>query len=232
MKTVSVLKYTFTAIGLAMLIGTFLLYSNTRDFLKTAITTDGTVVALVPSRSSNSVTYAPVIQFQDKTGRLVEFMSSSSSNPPSYDEGEKVEVFYQASAPESARINGFFSLWGLPTILGGLGILFFLVGFSIIVFGRLKNRKAESLRKYGMPVKAKIKSVYIDRAFTVNGRNPYKISAEWQCPQSAEIHVFNSDNIWFDPTDRIVDEEVTVLIEKENPKKYHVDISSLPETAG
>lgn len=232
MKTISVLKYTFTAIGLAMLIGAFLLYSNTQDFLKTAVTANGTVVALVPSRSGDSVTYAPVVQFQDKTGRLIEVKSSSSSNPPSYYEGEIVEVFYQERAPQDAKINGYFSLWGFPTILGGLGILFFLVGFSIILFGKLKNNKVEFLKKNGLPIKAKIKSVFVNGSLTVNGRNPYKISAQWECPESSEVHVFNSENIWFDPTDHISDEDVTVLIEKDNPKKYYVDISFLPKLAG
>lgn len=45
------------------------------------------------------------------------------------------------------------------------------------------------------------------------------------------MHVFVSDCIWFDPTDHIDTDELTVLIDKDSPKKYYVDISFLPEVA-
>ncbi|WP_160152282.1 DUF3592 domain-containing protein [Microbulbifer sp. ALW1] len=231
MKAVSIIKFVFTAIGLAMLAGAFFFFTSTQDFLKSAASADGTVVALVPSRSSDSVTYAPVVQFMDKNGVLIEFRSSSSSNPPSYHEGEVVEVLYPESAPQRAKINGFFSLWGGATILAGLGSVFLIVGLSIIVFGNLKNKKIAFLKKNGTPVKARLKSIDLNHSLKVNGRSPYQINVQWENPEKSEVHVFRSENIWFDPTDHIADEEITVLIEKDNPKKYYVDISFLPKLA-
>lgn len=232
MKTISTVKYVFTAIGCAMLVGAFFLYSNTQDFINNAEIANGRVIALVPSRSSDSVTYRPVVQFQSVRGELIEFTSSTGSNPPSYYEGETVEVLYPTFAPRDAKINGFFSLWGMSAIVGGLGLLFFIVGGAIILVGKLKNNKVAFLKENGIPVKAKFTSVDINESLTVNGRNPYKISAQWKCPEKSEVHIFRSDNIWFDPSDHIDDEEITVLIEKGNPKKYHVDISFLPKVAG
>lgn len=130
-----------------MLIGAFFLFTNTQDFLKNALTADGTVVELIRSRSSDSNTYRPVVKFETKDGSIIEFTSSSGSNPPSYSEGEIVEVLYQGWSPEQAKINGFFSLWGVPTILGGIGAVFFIVGFSIILLGSLKGKKIEYLKK-------------------------------------------------------------------------------------
>jgi hypothetical protein len=227
----SIVKYFLSLIGLSMLIGSFFLYQNTQDFLKDALQAEGTVIELVRSRSSDSTTYRPVVEFKTQSGSVIEFTSSSGSNPPSYSKGEVVSILYHESSPEQAKINGFFSLWGLPLILGSLGAVFFLVGFSIIFSSRLNGKKIEYLRKNGMPIKAKFQNVGINDALRVNGRSPYQIYAQWQNPSTSEIHLFNSENIWFDPTDHINNDELTVFIEKNNPAKYYVDISFLPKVA-
>jgi len=57
--------------------------------------TEGTVTELIRVESSDSITYKPVIEFNNQNGSLIEFTSSSSSNPPSYSRGETVEVLYE-----------------------------------------------------------------------------------------------------------------------------------------
>jgi len=231
MKTISILKYTFTLVGIAMLAGAFYSYSSTQQFLAEAMTSNGKVVELIRSRSSDSVTYRPVVQFVAVDGSSIEFTSSSGSNPPSYSRGQSVEVLYRESEPEKAKINGFFSLWGLAAILGGLGAVFFAIGTSVFLFGRFKSNKIEDLKRSGRPVRAAFQSVDKNTGFKVNGRSPYQISAQWQNPATAEIHIFKSDNIWFDPTNYIDRDELTVLLDKDNLKKYYMDISFLPKQA-
>ncbi|MNC77488.1 hypothetical protein D3C75_1294550 [compost metagenome] len=57
------------------------------------------------------------------------------------------------------------------------------------------------------------------------------IRSQWLNPRTSEVHLFESDNIWFDPSDYLKDESISVFIDKKNPKKYHVDISFLPKIA-
>ncbi|HEC12850.1 MAG TPA: DUF3592 domain-containing protein [Acidiferrobacteraceae bacterium] len=231
MNALSIIKYVFSAIGLGMLIGAYFLYQNTQSFLESAAVTNGSVVELVRSRSSDSTTYAPVVQFKTESGALVEFTSSTSSNPPGYSKGESVEVFYLPSNPQKAKINGLFSLWGAALIVGILGGVFFLVGGGIALTTFLKNRKNEYLRKQGTPISAKFLSVEINRNIRVNRRSPFRVLAQWQNPATSEIHVFKSNNLWFDPTDHIPDRDITVFIERNNPDKYLVDLSFLPKLA-
>ncbi|MNH47046.1 hypothetical protein D3C79_1101060 [compost metagenome] len=66
---------------------------------------------------------------------------------------------------------------------------------------------------------------------SVNGRHPYVIRSQWLNPRTSEVHLFESDNIWFDPSDYLKDESISVFIDKKNPKKYHVDITFLPKIA-
>ena len=235
MKTLNIIKYVFTIIGALMLMGTFFLFKSTNDFLKTSITAQGTVINLLPTYSSsssdNSITYKPLVEFTDKNGNPYEFASSTSSNPPSYNVGEAVEVLYNPQSPHDAKIKGFFSLWGGATILGILGLVFFLVGAAFFVSNKRKDNKLKDLKLNGKRIETDFKSVDINYSIAVNNRNPYQIISQWQNPATSKIHVFTSDNIWFDPTDHINTETIKVLIDKQNPKRYVMDISFLPEIA-
>jgi hypothetical protein len=234
MKSVDVIKlvkYTFLAVGIGMLAGTVFLYTNTNAFLKDAIKAEGTVIELIPSYSDGSTTYRPAVRFIDQQGKAIEFASSSSSNPPSYSEGQTVEVLYRPDAPQKAEINGFFSLWVDSVILGGLGTAFFTVGASLVTLPMLKGRKENYLKQQGTPIQTEFKSVEINTMLSVNDRHPFQVITQWQNPSTSEIHVFESDNIWYDPSEFITNQRITVFIEKENPKKYFVDLSFLPKMA-
>lgn len=231
MKVFPILKYTFGVISLVLLGGAYFLYQNTQEFLGSALSAQGSVIELARSYSSDSITYAPVVEFTTRNGQAITFTSSTSSNPPSYSVGESVEVFYQENEPRKARINGFFSLWGASTILAGIGSVFFLTGTGIIIAERRKQQKIAELRRSGISIQAKIQNIEINHSTKVNGKSPYVIHAQWQNPATGEIHVFDSDNIWFDPTDFVRSDEISVLIDRQNPSKYHMDISFLPKLA-
>lgn len=230
MRVVLIMKYVFAVIGLGMLISAFYLYKNTNDFLNNSQTTSGIVVELVSSKSKdNSTLYKPVIEFRTKDGELIEFTASAASNPPSYLKGEAVQVFYKADAPYQAKVKGFFSLWGGTIIFAGIGLSFFIVGISMLITRELNKQKINTLKMQGTQIKAKIQEVSINRSYEVNGRSPYQIHAQWLNPSTSKVHIFKSDNLWFDPSDYIESDKISVLIDKRNPKKYYVDTSFLPE---
>jgi len=231
MRAIAIVKYVFTVIGIAMLVGAFFLYRNTSVFLEEAISANGTVVDLVESRSSDSTTYRPKVRFTTQNGKEVEFTSSTGSSPPSYSRGETVVVRYRASEPERARIDGFFSLWGGAIILGGMGGVFFLIGGGILLATSRAGRKDEDLKEHGTPVQTKFQSVELNEAYSVNGRHPFRVTTQWQNPSTSKVHVFQSRNLWFDPSEFVKDRPITVYIDSGNPKKYYVDLSFLPQLA-
>ncbi|TGN38503.1 DUF3592 domain-containing protein [Marinobacter confluentis] len=231
MRVYDFLKLVFSIVGGALLLGAFAAYQSTSGFLVDALEVPGTVTDLVYDRSGDSSAYYPVVQFEDATGRPIEFRSSSGSNPASYNVGEKVPVLYTPGEPESARINGFFSLWGLPLIVGILGGAFFLVGVLMILVPLIRRSRGARLRETGQLVVAKIQGVEQNTGLVMNGQSPFRIVTQWQNPATASVHVFRSDNIWFDPTDHIPGESVNVYIHPDNPKRYWVDTSFLPKMA-
>ena len=146
-KYISLIKYTFAIIGLFLLVGACVSFFSTKEFIRTAEMTLGTVVDLrrsmsrsrsisdSNSRLRNSFSYAPVVQFQSNDGRSITFISSTSSNPPGYSRGETVDVLYKPLSPEQAKIRSFFSLWIEVLVSGILGSIFFLIGVFIIFLG-------------------------------------------------------------------------------------------------
>ena len=231
MTSVGIIRYGFTVLGIVLLLVALYLVQITRTFLAEASTAHGTVIELVRNRSSNSNTYAPVVRFVTQAGESVEFTSSTSSNPPGYSEGERVEVLYRIAAPQAARINGFFSLWLGPIIAGGLGAVFTLIGGALLLGPMRAARKQADLRQRGTRIVTTFQSVEQNTRLSVNGRHPFRVLTQWTNPATSQIHVFESENLWFDPTAHINARDIGVYIERGNPKRYYVDLSFLPQLA-
>lgn len=233
MKKSSIVNYIFVAIGFCLLVGAFFSYQNSKFFLQGSISANGTVIAIdrssSPGKKGKSPSYHPVISFTTESGEPIEFRSSTGRGKNTYTKGQIIEVLYQQAAPRQARMNSFFSLWGATLILAGLGAVFFALGYSIIFFSKRKEKKIVYLKKHGISVEATFNNVAVNTSLKVNGKSPYQIIAHWQDPKTSSVHQFNSDNIWFDPTNYVKAEKITVLTERNNPKKYHVDIDFLPE---
>ncbi len=222
-------KYTFALIGFALLFGAYTSFQSSQRFIAQALVAEGTVIELISSRSSDSITYRPRVTFSAQDGQRYEFVSSSGSNPPSYSRGERVTVLYSADNPNNAQLNGFFSLWGLTLILGVMGAVFFAIGGGMVALKWRGEQRRAHLQQHGQRILADFVSVEHNTQLKVNGRSPFRILCQWHNPSSREVHLFKSDNLWFDPSKLITQEQMTVMIDKQNPKHYWVDVSFLPK---
>jgi len=231
MKALRIIRYVFTLVGLVLLIGAAVSWNSTRQFIAQAVEVQGTVIALEESRSSDSYVYHPVVAFVDRQGTAREFRSSVGSNPPSYAEGEGVEVLYLPSDPQTARIHGTSSLWLGSIVLGGLGAVFFLIGAICFYVVHANARKRASLMKHGRRVEAQVQDVIVNESLSANGRSPFQIVTQWLDPETGLLHIFKSENIWFDPSTYIETEKIGVFVDRANPKRYVVDTSFLPKLA-
>ncbi|GAB2879421.1 hypothetical protein GCM10027046_04210 [Uliginosibacterium flavum] len=226
-----IFQYIFGGIGAVILIIALIWFANTRSFLSEAQRASGVILELVASESDDSTVYHPVVGYQTPDGENRFFKSSAGSNPPAYDEGEEVEVLYSPAKPDDARINSFFSLWGGPLIVGGLGLIFFAVGVGIWVIALRGTRREARLRKLGHVVEAAYLRVEENTGLEVNGTNPWRIVCQWQNPKTQKLHVFFSQNLWFNPESHIDRQNIPVFIDPLNPRSYCVDTSFLPKLA-
>ncbi|MEI6894962.1 MAG: DUF3592 domain-containing protein [Colwellia sp.] len=228
MKLISKIKIISPIIGICFIIAAALLAKSTSNFITFSASVEGEVIGLVESISNGSVTYAPVVGFFTLNESYYEFESSVSSSPPAYRVGESIGILYLTTDPNEAKINGFFSLWGGAVILALFGVVFLSIGIGIIGFSLLKKRKGKYLIEHGLKVEATISKVEINYTVQVNGRSPYRIFAKWLDPKSNKLYVYKSKNLWFDPTDYIESETITVYVDKQKPQNYFLDVSFLP----
>jgi hypothetical protein len=233
MKVLKIVSGVFSAIGTGMLVASFFVFSNTTSFISRAVEADGRVTDLERSRSSSSsggssTTYRPVVEFTTATGKHIEFVSSVGSSPPSYRVGEAVKVLYHPADPQRARIKSFFQLWFGFLIVFALGLVFATIGLGMIFVRRRGKVRAEWLRQHGRRMKTAFKGVELNQSLRVNGRSPYQIVSQFSDPASHTVRLFQSENIWFDPSEYIKGEAIDVLVDPNDAKKYVMDISFLP----
>ncbi len=226
-------KFAYIALGIgALLLFTSLaLWNKTRAFVARAATAPGVVTELIEVRDKDggSSTYRPAVKFTAADGTDVTFTSSYSSRPPAYDVGETVVVLYEPRDLQGARIRGFGSLWLGCVILAGLGAVFSVIGASILYAGRASGQKRDYLMAYGNALQTEIQGVDRNTSLAVNGRNPWRITSQSLDPATNKIRIFHSEDLWFDPSKFITGKHVTVLLDPRDPKRYHMDVSFLPE---
>jgi len=101
-------------------------------FRQDALQAPGEVISLSENCDDEGCAYSPVVRFTTLDGKTAYYDSSFSSNPPEYQIGERVAIYYQSENPEKAIIDGEGSVLRIVfMIVGGLIILAGLVFFSV-----------------------------------------------------------------------------------------------------
>ena len=80
------------------------------------------------TRELQFTAYQAIVRFSDQRGRAVTFADSISFNPPSFQVGQTVRVFYDPQQPQHAMIDRGQNNWVVPAIAGIFGGLMLLGG--------------------------------------------------------------------------------------------------------
>ena len=234
MKILKIIGFILILVGLIMLLVSGIAFFSARNFIRDSVVTTGTVVDLVLEDSMSDdmgPVYHPVVSFMTHDGETVEFKASYGSNPPRYSRGDEIKVRYDAYNPHKARLDSFFDLWGIPIIFGAIGFVIIDAGITILVISALSSRKEKWLRESGKAIVTEFQAVEVNTSTRVGNRHPYQIVSQWLDPSTNKVYVFKSKDIWFNPEEFIQSSEIRVLIDPNNPKKYLMDTSFLPESA-
>lgn len=215
-----ILPVIIMALGLALLVGSGFAIRSELKFRDGAIETDGRVVEMMSRTSrdsdrSTSRTYAPVFTFALPNGKLQRAEGSVWSNPPCCTVGETVRVRYRPEAPERAQMTGFMESWFVATLLGGMGLVFTLVGWAVRGLGRRGGAVApaglvmagSALPGGGMmaPVAApaNVMTFAVPLVGLRRDHGPagpaWILQARWSDPRSGMQRLFESMPIPFDP---------------------------------
>ena len=216
----------FALVGTGMAIGTYYAWSSSNELVNDGIRTAGTVIDLEYRRDDDGGgTYAPVVEFRDENGQRQLYRSSAGSNPPSYDRGEQVVLYYKRGTPERAMIDSFSDRWFLPLITGVFTLAFGGAGYTILFFMIRRWKRVRWLKAHGAAIEAEFKRSYRDTSTTVNGRHPWRIEAKGYHPATRRKEHFVSDQIWSDLSDALAGKTVRVLVDPANAGYHYVDLS-------
>ena len=225
----------FSGIGALFLALGIFFYVDSQRFTTESVPTQGVVVDTILSTSTETsgrrteVSY-PVVRFGTAEGDTLVFKSGTGRYPPKYRVGDVVAVRYRPESPGKARIDDASSLLMLPLIFGGMGGLFFVMGWVFILVNLRQRRIREKLKVDGIDVSAEIIGVERDPGITKNGVHPFRIQAQWQHPETQAIPLFRSDPIWFDPKRFIHQSHVAVKVDMDKPSRHLMDLSFLPQS--
>ncbi|MDQ6471855.1 DUF3592 domain-containing protein [Flavobacterium sp. LHD-80] len=219
-SSISIMKYIFCIIGLVLLAVAFSKYQEKMAFIKKAAVGQGKIEDIVSDDTS-------IVSFTTKKGKQIQFTSYNSINPLSNDEDKIVEVLYDPVNPTKAKVNNFGSLYLASSVLALAGTVFFLTGFSFFRSDYFKRKKIYYLHQNGKRIATKFNGLQLNMHVTVNGSHPYFICSKWLDLTTNKTYLFESDDIWLDPTEFSITHEIIVLIDPKDPNRYHMDISFL-----
>jgi hypothetical protein len=220
----------FVAIGTLLLLSGFFIAFIHSTFDRKIAKTTGYVVEM--SRSPNGRRFAPVVEYRTPDGVTRRYKYRKHSTTPAFKMNEAVLVYFDPEKPDDrVLISVLWGEWVERLIFGGMGGVFSVFGWGgYYVFWR-REKKRMALRVSGQPILANKMGVEKKRTYRVNGRYPYVIRAKWRDPQTQEVHVFESDPIWFDPSPFINTKKIKVMIDPHDARKYWMDTTFLPEMA-
>lgn len=99
-------------------------------FLSDARSTEGEVVRLVESASSNTdgVSYKPEIRYAVPGGETFTRTTTWSTNPPVYRVGDRIKVLYDPDDPGTMVPDDFMGKWLMTLIFLGVGNILTIIG--------------------------------------------------------------------------------------------------------
>lgn len=216
----------FAAFGLIFAgIGGYFFVKDQR-LAASGVRASGEVVALHESYDSDGDrTYAPVFVFQDANGTRHEVTSSVKTSPPAFSRGEAIEVIYDPALPGQAVIDSFTQRHLFPLAFGGMGGVFAAIGLGLAYAYHRRRKIIADLKQRGMRINAEFQRCYLDTSVKINGRSPYKVTAQATHPATGKLASFKSDAIWVNLSDELRGRTVPVMVDHAHPKRHWIDLS-------
>lgn len=219
--TLKIIQYVF---ALGSVVGLGLAGYSTfqvQEFLKNTAVTTGYVSQLVGTDSK-----APFVTFQiNRT--TYSFKSSVSSNPPRYKLNQDVPVVYKVTDPNQARINTPFELWFEPGLLTVMSVVFGAIGFGLIIYARKRKKEIYHLKNFGNRIETTFVRVDVNRNTRVNNKHPYQVISQAIDPTTGNTLEYKSENLWEDPSEKIAEQTIMVMVDPKKPSSYYMELPFL-----
>lgn len=220
----------FLAVGLCIIGASGLTWKAQRDIFDNGIRTKAQVIDLQYIRDDEGDgSWAPIFAFRDQQGKNHIYRPNSSSNPPAYSRNEIVDIVYLPDQPERAVVDDFTGRWLLPTFLLCFGGLFAAMGGTVMAIDRSSRRAENRMRDEGTLVMAEVTGCHPDSSLNVNGRTPWRVSAQAKDETSGKYKSYLSPPIWIDLSKPLKGKSVRVMVDPSGADDYWMDLTDYIE---
>ncbi|MBQ2955677.1 MAG: DUF3592 domain-containing protein [Clostridia bacterium] len=151
-------------------------------------------------------------------GKTYEIRSSTYSSDMHV--GDPVTVWYQPGNPGRGRMD-HWAVWGVFMIVGGV---FSLLGLGFLIAVLPKALMKRSLMMNGTPVTAQITDISQNMLVAINHRHPYVVHAVLIHPYTGQEMKVKSGFLMQDPSSRLSDGTVEVLVDPMRDNRYYMKI--------
>lgn len=168
----------------------------------------------------------PVVRFPISDTRHVTIVGGTATTPPAYDIGQKLPVYFDPNQPAHAFIDTYLERWFVPSLVGGLALLFTVLGAGFVLYTGCRRRRIARLRRNGMKVSGRIVDVSQSRIVNLNRRPTWQIAASWdangQSGRALSFHMIR------DPRPLLGERrQIDVWVDPRNPRLAWVDTDFL-----
>ncbi len=122
----------FLMVGLLIASAGGYCFWSAQDLLKNCLRSPGKVVELRKPPANRY--YTPIVQFETNDHRIITAACKIGSNPPTHKVADSVTVLYRAMSPEDICLDEPLELWFLTCLFGGIGLIFVIVGGTILIY--------------------------------------------------------------------------------------------------
>lgn len=214
----------FLGLGLILVFVCAKSYIEKKSAAKKSTITSGQVVDVVKEKRGSMTLYYPVVLFITADGAEKTFQNELWTDYPQYKAGDQVDVYYERTNPDNARIKKNDS--GTLAVFFVVGLLLSFIGASMCIHIAKRLKDIEWLRQHGQRISAEVIRVSRITYLRFNGGSPYVIFCKGHVSDTPII--FKSDMIGINPQRYITDTTVCpVLVDPTNPKRYYVDTTAI-----
>ena len=216
----------FTIIGALFVITGIIMFGTVFNY-KNKVNTTGTIAKISSYMDNNQEKSYEVYVSYTVEGK--EYKSKINGYSSSFYEGKTIDIYYDKNNPNKIGVKSLDSLF---LIFPVNGLIFLIIGGTGILLKINKRKSEKNLRESGEVIYANYVETVLNTRYTVNGRHPYNIICEWNNSLDNKKYIFKSKNIWMNPKNIIEERNIKqfpIYIDKNNKKKYVIDIDSLKE---
>jgi len=125
------LRLYFIVPGLIALAGSGYLLWEGQQFRASALSAEGTVIELIRSTDRDGDTVLlPNVRYTNEAGKERTFVLRDNRSIFGYATGQEVPVLYNEAGTDE-RLDSLTSRWGIPGIIGLMGLIFTTVGVKM-----------------------------------------------------------------------------------------------------